>query len=98
MTQLKDTLVNSNLTDDDAPKGLSNVIEKHLRSYFAAHKGCLPSHGLYERILKEVERPLLNTLLDVVEGNQLQAAQILGLNRNTLRKKLKELNIDPKKR
>jgi len=50
--------------------------------------------GLYDRVLREVERPLILLTLGATRGNQLKAAQLLGLNRNTLRKKIRELDID----
>ena len=53
----------------------------------------LPPKGLYDRIIKEVERPLLNIVLASTRGNQIRAAELLGLNRNTLRKKIRELDI-----
>ena len=74
-------------------ESLSESIERHLTSYFAAHENTLPTPGLYNRILKELERPLLAITLDATQGNQLRAADLLGLNRNTLRKKLRELDI-----
>lgn len=74
--------------------GLALEIERHLRLYFAAHEhGRLPAAGLYGRILREVERPLLAVTMEKCDGNQLRAAALLGLNRNTLRKKLKELGL-----
>ena len=74
-------------------ESLSESIERHLSSYFAAHENTLPTPGLYNRVLKELERPLLALTLEATHGNQLRAADLLGLNRNTLRKKLKELEI-----
>jgi two-component system, NtrC family, nitrogen regulation response regulator GlnG len=74
-------------------EGLSAAVEHHIRGYFAAHKGGLPSAGLYDRILREVERPLIVLTLGATRGNQIKAAQLLGLNRNTLRKKIRELDI-----
>lgn len=74
--------------------GLSGAVESFLRNYFAAHNGDLPTTGLYDRVIREVERPLLKTTLKAVMGNQKKAAEILGINRNTLRKKLTELDID----
>ena len=73
--------------------GLSSTVERHLRAYFAAHEESLPSSGLYARILREVERPLLNVTLAQCQGNQLKAAEVLGINRNTLRKKIRELGV-----
>ena len=54
----------------------------------------LPSSGLYERVLREVERPLLGITLEATRGNQIKAAELLGINRNTLRKKIRELDIE----
>jgi two-component system nitrogen regulation response regulator GlnG len=73
---------------------LGSAAERHLRDYFAAHKGGLPPAGLYDRVLREIERPLIQLSLSATRGNQLKAAQLLGLNRNTLRKKVRELDID----
>jgi len=74
-------------------ENLSEAIERHLKVYFAAHDDGLPPAGLYERILKELERPLIAMTLEATNGNQIKSSQILGLNRNTLRKKIRELNI-----
>ena len=74
-------------------KGLSASVERHLRNYFAAHEHGLPSAGLYDRILHEIERPLLRLALDQCSGNQVRAAELLGLNRNTLRKKIRDLGL-----
>jgi len=75
-------------------EGLGGAAERHLRDYFAAHKGGLPPSGLYDRVMREVEKPLIVLTLGATRGNQLKAAQLLGLNRNTLRKKIRELDID----
>ncbi len=74
-------------------EGLSGMVERHLREYFLAHADGLPAPGLYDRILREVERPLISLCLDATRGNQIKAAHVLGLNRNTLRKKIRELDI-----
>ena len=74
-------------------KGLSQTIEQRLSTYFSAHGGALPPVGLYERVLREVERPLITMTLRATRGNQIRAAEVLGLNRNTLRKKIRDLNI-----
>ena len=73
--------------------GLSGAVEIHLRDYFAAHRDDLPSAGVYDRVLREVERPLITLTLAATRGNQIKAAEVLGLNRNTLRKKIRELDI-----
>ncbi|MBM3603834.1 MAG: sigma-54-dependent Fis family transcriptional regulator [Alphaproteobacteria bacterium] len=77
---------------------LSDSIEAHLQRYFDLHGDALPPPGLYDRILREVERPLLQVALDATGGNQLRCADLLGINRNTLRKKLTELNIEVTRR
>ena len=78
---------------DDDEKGLSKTVEQRLATYFSAHAGGLPAAGLYQRVLREVERPLITLTLQATKGNQIRAAEVLGLNRNTLRKKIRELNI-----
>jgi two-component system nitrogen regulation response regulator GlnG len=82
-------------TPAEAPggEGLSSAVERHINDYFAAHKGDLPAAGLYDRILREIERPLIVATLGATRGNQIKAAHLLGLNRNTLRKKIRELDI-----
>ena len=80
--------------EPNGEENLSTAAERHLRDYFAAHKGGLPPSGLYDRVLREIERPLIQLTLNATRGNQLRAAQLLGLNRNTLRKKVRELDID----
>jgi two-component system nitrogen regulation response regulator GlnG len=72
---------------------LSASIEKHLRRYFDLHGGQLPPPGLYQRILREMEMPLLEIALDATGGNQAKCADLLGINRNTLRKKITDLDI-----
>lgn len=76
-------------------KGLGCIVEEFITNYFLAHEGLCPSSGLYDRVIQEVEKPLLSATLRSVKGNQKKAAEILGMNRNTLRKKLADLNIDP---
>ncbi|MEP3113981.1 nitrogen regulation protein NR(I) [Nisaea sp.] len=77
----------------DKSENLSDAVERHLRAYFAAHGDNSPPAGLHDRILREVERPLIMLSLDATKGNQLKAASMLGLNRNTLRKKIRDLGI-----
>jgi len=72
---------------------LGASVERHLKDYFAAHKDGLPAAGVYDRVLREIERPLLSLSLAATRGNQIKAARLLGLNRNTLRKKIRELDI-----
>jgi two-component system nitrogen regulation response regulator GlnG len=76
-----------------ANEGMGQAVERHLKEYFAAHKDGLPAGGLYDRVVREVERPLIALTLTATRGNQIKAAQLLGVNRNTLRKKIRELDI-----
>ncbi|PWC27366.1 nitrogen regulation protein NR(I) [Teichococcus aestuarii] len=75
------------------PETLEQAVERHLSSFVAAQKDGLPVRDLYERVLAEVERPLLRLALAATRGNQIKAAAMLGLNRNTLRKKIRELDL-----
>ena len=72
---------------------MSNDIERHLRRYFDLHGNILPPVGLYNRILRELEIPLIAISLEATSGNQAKCADLLGINRNTLRKKISELDI-----
>jgi two-component system nitrogen regulation response regulator GlnG len=76
-----------------APETLEQAVERHLTTFVAAQKDGLPVRDLYERVLAEVERPLLRLALAATRGNQIKAAAMLGLNRNTLRKKIRELDL-----
>jgi two-component system nitrogen regulation response regulator GlnG len=72
---------------------LAASVEKHLRRYFDLHGGVLPTPGLYARILREIERPMIEIALDATGGNQAKCAELLGINRNTLHKKISNLDI-----
>jgi two-component system nitrogen regulation response regulator GlnG len=76
---------------------LSDSFSQHIERYFAAAGHASPVPGLHARILAEIEKPLIIETLYHTAGNQIKAAHILGLNRNTLRKKIKELNIPSKR-
>jgi two-component system nitrogen regulation response regulator GlnG len=73
---------------------LGAAVERHLAAYFAGFRDDLPPAGLYHRILREVEHPLLTAALAATRGNQIRAAELLGVNRNTLRKKIRDLDIE----
>lgn len=73
--------------------GLPEVIERYLKNYFDFHKDILPVNGLYSALMVEIERPLIRETLRRLNGNQVQVAKLLGINRNTLRRKIKELSI-----
>ncbi len=72
---------------------LSASVARHLRRYFDLHGGQLPPAGVYDRILHEMEIPLIEIALDATGGNQAKCADLLGINRNTLRKKITDLDI-----
>jgi two-component system nitrogen regulation response regulator GlnG len=74
-------------------ENLGGAVEGYLASYFSGFPNSVPPPGLYHRILKEVELPLLTAALAATRGNQIRAADLLGLNRNTLRKKIRDLDI-----
>jgi two-component system nitrogen regulation response regulator GlnG len=73
---------------------LVDTISRHLEQVFGTGDGRLPLPGLHGRIMRDVERPLIAKVLVATRGNQLRAASLLGLNRNTLRKKIRELDIE----
>jgi two-component system nitrogen regulation response regulator GlnG len=81
--------------DDEgrAEDTISAAMERHLTRYFGNFGDSLPPPGLYHRILREVEQPLLTAALAATRGNQIRAADLLGVNRNTLRKKIRDLDI-----
>jgi two-component system nitrogen regulation response regulator GlnG len=72
---------------------LGGSVERHLSRYFGGFGDGLPPPGLYHRILREVETPLVSAALAATRGNQIKAAELLGVNRNTLRKKIRDLDL-----
>jgi two-component system, NtrC family, nitrogen regulation response regulator GlnG len=72
---------------------MQEFAENYLARYFAGFGHALPPAGLYERILAEIEPPLLRAALTATAGNQLRAADLLGINRNTLRVKLRDRKV-----
>lgn len=77
---------------------LSASVARHLRRYFDLHGNMLPPAGVYGRILREIELPLIEIALDATGGNQAKCADLLGINRNTLRKKITDLDIQVTRR
>jgi Fis family transcriptional regulator len=71
---------------------LRNHAERALSEYFTSLNGYRPAH-LYDLVLREVEEPLFRVVLDYAQGNQSRAAGILGINRGTLRKKLRQFGL-----
>ena len=78
----------------EGPQSLAASVEQYLTQYFLAQGDRLPPPGVYDRIVQEVERPLISICLAATRGNQIRAAQLLGLNRNTLRKKIRDLGLE----
>lgn len=81
-----------NKNENDGSKSLHKHTEDALEVYFESLNGDRPG-DLYELVMGEVERPLFKAVLDYTQGNQSQAAGILGLNRGTLRKKLRYYSL-----
>ncbi len=92
--ELKEPVKTPGAEEGDEPISLSAAVERHLTKYFSGHGDRLPPPGLYDRIVQEVERPLLSICLAATRGNQIRAAHLLGLNRNTLRKKIRDLGLE----
>jgi two-component system, NtrC family, nitrogen regulation response regulator GlnG len=80
-------------SDGASGEKLSASVARHLKRYFDLHGGQLPPPGVYQRILREMELPLIEIALDATAGNQAKCADLLGINRNTLRKKITDLDI-----
>jgi two-component system, NtrC family, nitrogen regulation response regulator GlnG len=94
IAELKEPVRSSSADEGEEPVSLSAAVERHLSKYFAGHGDRLPPPGLYDRVLQEIERPLLSICLAATRGNQIRAAHLLGLNRNTLRKKIRDLGLE----
>ncbi len=90
---LRDQPATESLDRDQTEYKLSGSVARHIQRYFDLHGGELPPVGLYHRILKEIEKPLIEIALESTAGNQAKCADLLGLNRNTLRKKINDLDI-----
>jgi Fis family transcriptional regulator len=96
MAQRKKTRSRSQAKPATQPAGrsvpLRSMTEQALDSYFTSLNGHAPGH-LYDLVMREVEEPLFRAVLDYAEGNQSRAAEVLGINRGTLRKKLRTYGI-----
>jgi two-component system, NtrC family, nitrogen regulation response regulator GlnG len=75
------------------PETLSSAVERHIKDFLATHNDGVGITDVYDKIIAEVERPLIRLTLAATRGNQIKAASMLGLNRNTLRKKIRDLEI-----
>lgn len=76
-----------------APTSLPEIVREQIQSYFKRHGSALPSAGIYDRLMPLFEKPLIEVTLEATGGNQLKTAKLLGINRNTLHKKIKQLRI-----
>jgi two-component system nitrogen regulation response regulator GlnG len=92
--ELKEPVRSGSQDEGEETVSLSSAVERHLTKYFSDHGDRLPPPGLYDRVLQEIERPLLSICLAATRGNQIRAAHLLGLNRNTLRKKIRDLGLE----
>ena len=72
---------------------LAMAVERHIRVFLDASRDGAPMRDIYDQVIAEVERPLIMMTLSATRGNQIKAAAMLGLNRNTLRKKIRDLEI-----
>ncbi len=80
---------------DEGGRGFARLVEQHLRGYVEAMHDC-GEVGIWPQVVGTIEAVLLKLALEVTDGNQLRAADLLGINRNTIRKKLTEYEIDPR--
>jgi len=88
------TVVKASFPDSAEQSGdLSDGVERFLADYFQSFGQEMPPAGLYGRVLRKIELPLITAALAATRGNQIRAADLLGLNRNTLRKKIRDLGI-----
>lgn len=91
--ELAEVLPKRTTSSESEPKDFSEMVERYLAQYFAGFGKELPPPGLYDRVIRQVEHPLLSAALAATRGNQIRAAELLGLNRNTLRSRIKALDI-----
>jgi two-component system, NtrC family, nitrogen regulation response regulator GlnG len=92
-TELNQPPVTAVGEEADTEQNLASAVERYLAHYFSGFDSGLPPPGLYHRVLREVEYPLLSAALAATRGNQIRAADLLGVNRNTLRKKIRDLDV-----
>ena len=91
--ELNQISLSTSVQDEQKVQNLAEAMESYLDQLFGEYGDGLPPPGLYHRLLREIEYPLICTSLAATKGNQIKTAELLGLNRNTLRKKIKDLDI-----
>ena len=79
--------------DDEQLSQLYNAVKHSIRRYLYELEGAEP-HEMYAMVLRQIEQPLLEAVMEHTRGNQSRAAEYLGLNRGTLRKKLRLYDLD----
>ncbi len=84
--------LNTAANDTEEISQLYNAVKHSIRRYLYELDGAMPN-DMYELVLKQIERPLFEAVLEHTHGNQSKAAEFLGLNRGTLRKKLRQYNL-----
>ncbi|MBF0678303.1 MAG: nitrogen regulation protein NR(I) [Devosia sp.] len=82
------------VSGNTGPVDVSTAVESHVGQLLREHEPNLPPAGLYQRVIDRVEAPLIAMALNACGGNQIKAADLLGLNRNTLRKKIRTHSIE----
>ena len=92
-SELNTPVIQNTASDSEDNVDIGSAVENHLNRYFSEFGSDLPPPGLYHRVLREVELPLISGALAATRGNQIRASELLGLNRNTLRKKIRDLDI-----
>lgn len=94
-TDFEQTAANTNQTGENQPQEisqLSHAVKHSIRRYLFELEGTQPNN-MYELVLKQIEQPLFEAILEHTKGNQSRASEMLGLNRGTLRKKLRSYNL-----
>jgi two-component system nitrogen regulation response regulator GlnG len=91
--ELAETVATVDEAGGETAEPLAQAMERHIRQFLAAHEEGLVGNDIYDRVIAEVERPLIQLTLLATRGNQIKAAAMLGLNRNTLRKKIRDLEV-----
>ena len=98
ITDVEDLLKNSyEINDNDENFTLENLIDKHLNQIMSTINNNSKQMNIYNDFLKIVEKPLIENILNYTRGNQIKASSLLGLNRNTLRKKISQLGVTVRK-